>query len=159
MTVSGTIRAQQVFTKSDERAKCNIRATNHDALSMLQKLFFRHYQFRSSPQGRQVLGPIAQEVAEFLPDAVDIDENGELHVDFTSLNSLTAQGVQQLSAQMQAHQHDTHSRFASFAGLSYSRLAAWLRGWNQQLDPAVQVTHMPLTAYHCQLLLVLQAVL
>lgn len=43
--------------------------------------------------------------------------------------------------------------------LSYSRLAAWLRGWNQQLDPAVQVTHMPLTAYHCQLLLVLQAVL
>lgn len=110
MTVSGTVRAQQVLALSDERAKCNIRATHHDALSILRALKIYQYQFNSSPEGRKVLGPLAQEVANLIPDAVETDCNGDKRVDFTSLNCLTVQGVQQLGAQcaqMQVCQQDT----------------------------------------------------
>ena len=68
VTVSGIIRAQQVLPLSDERAKCNIHAPGHDALGILQKIKIYLYNFNSSPEGRQVLGPLARELAKRFPN-------------------------------------------------------------------------------------------
>lgn len=83
-TMSGIIRAQQVVPLSDERAKCTIRAPDHDALSIIQTIKIYRYTFNSSLEGRQLQGPLAQQLAKVLPDAVETDPNGNKHVDFTS---------------------------------------------------------------------------
>ena len=101
VTVSGIIRADQFLPLSDQGAKCNIRPTDHDALSILQKLKVYQYQFKSSPEGRRVLGLLAQELEKLVPEFVETDHDGFKRVDFTSLLSLSLQGIQQLYAQQQ----------------------------------------------------------
>lgn len=117
MTVSGIVRAQQFLPLSDENAKCDIRKADHDALSLLEQLNIYQYCFKSSPEGRQILGLLAQEVGKVAPDFVETDDNGH-RLDTNSLLSLSIQGIQQLWAQQQ----DIGSRL-SFVLLKLSSLS------------------------------------
>ena len=101
MTVFGTVRAELVLPMSDEDAKCNIHKSDHNALNTLSQLQIYMYQFKSNPEGRQVLGLLAQELEKVVPDFVETDHDGVKRVDFTSLLSLSLQAIQQLSAQQQ----------------------------------------------------------
>ena len=113
MTVSGIVRAERFIPVSDENAKCHIHNTDHNALNVLQQLKIYQYQFKSRPQGRQVLALLAQELEKVVPDFVATDHDGVKRVDFTSLLSLSVQAIQQLSAQqLSAQQQDTDSRLS-----------------------------------------------
>lgn len=101
MTVSGVVRAQQFLSLSDEHAKCDIRKSDHDALSILKLLNIYQYHFKSNPEGRQILGLLAQEVQQVVPDFVETNLNCGSRVDSASLLSLTMQAVQQLCEQQQ----------------------------------------------------------
>ena len=129
MTVSGVVRAQQFLPLSDENAKCDIREADHDALSLLEQLKIHHYRFKSSPEGRQILGLLVQEVGKVVPDFVDTDDNGD-RLDTNSLLSLSIQGIQQLWAQ----QRDIGSCL-SFVLLKLSSLSK-----NSELTPEAAVT-------------------
>ena len=129
MTVSGVVRAQQFLPLSDENAKCDIRKADHDALSLLEQLKIHQYRFKSSLEGRQILGLLVQEVGKVVPDFVETDDNGD-RLDTNSLLSLTIQGIQQLWAQ----QRDVGSRL-SFVLLKLGSLSK-----NSELTTTASVT-------------------
>lgn len=143
--VSGIIKAQQFIPLSDERAKCNIHAPDHDALSRLQEIKSCWYNFNSSPEGRRLLGPLAQQLAKVFPDVVETDPNGDKRVDFTSLTSLTVQAVQQLGAQMQTYQQNT-DKCLGFVFLVLGSLAKQLESKAYPIFDTHGIASLPVSA-------------
>ncbi|KAL3161369.1 hypothetical protein ABBQ32_010263 [Trebouxia sp. C0010 RCD-2024] len=88
--MSGIIRAQQVVPLSDERAKCTIRAPDHDALSIIQTIKIYRYTFNSSLEGRQLQGPLAQQLAKAGPS---LDRGGVASMPVSAALSQASNGA------------------------------------------------------------------
>lgn len=136
--VSGIIRAQQFLPLSDERLKCNKHASEHDALSLLKAMKPYCYQFSSSPEGKQVLGLLAQQVLLVFPDAVETDPDGNLRIDWTGVSCLTLQGVQQLddkyvalADKLDTYMRHTDGRLFGMPSLVLSLLASKAKPANE----------------------------
>ena len=63
------------FSASDERLKENIEDVSFSGIDIVNNLQVRNFNFKSQPDSTQI-GFIAQEVQPFVPEAVDILENG-----------------------------------------------------------------------------------
>lgn len=73
LKASGTVTAQSIRVMSDMRLKHNILPLGIDAVDILRQLNIVQYHLNNDPQGPPHIGVLAQDVAQVLADAVEID--------------------------------------------------------------------------------------
>lgn len=106
LEVDGIVRAKSFQQYSDIRLKTNI-GDIADAMDIVQSLHGKTYQWKKgiSPAqgevgGRRVIGLIAQEVKEVLPEVVD-EVDGILSINYTEIIPVLIEAFKQQSAEIQ----------------------------------------------------------
>jgi len=94
ITVNANITATNVITTSDERLKTNI--IDFTTQADINKFRPVEFNWKKSPEGKKVLGFIAQEVHKNNPDMVYEDVKGNLGVDYIQLIAVLTKNVQEL---------------------------------------------------------------
>ena len=95
VTVNANVIAENVITTSDERLKTNIV----DFINQADINKFRPVEFnwKKSPEGKKVLGFIAQEVGVNNPDMIYEDEKGNLGIDYIQIIPVLTKNIQKLN--------------------------------------------------------------
>ena len=95
LTVEDNITAQNVITTSDERLKTNIvDFTNQADINQFRPVQFN---WKKIPDGKKIIGFIAQEVQENNPEMVYQDERGNLGIDYIQIIPVLTKNVQELN--------------------------------------------------------------
>ena len=83
---------------SDERLKDDVRAETDEALEKIRKITPARYRYKGHP--REVVGFVAQDVEQALPEAVGNHPSGYKTVDLVPLVSTTMKAVQELDEKL-----------------------------------------------------------
>ena len=95
ITVNANVTATNVITTSDERLKTNILDfTNQVDINKFRPVEFN---WKKSPEGKKVLGFIAQEICVNNPDMVYEDERGNLGIDYIQIIPVLTKNIQKLN--------------------------------------------------------------
>ncbi len=100
ISATGNMTANSFLSTSDRRLKKNI-VELEDSLGKVCKLGGYTFDWASRHEGHSV-GVMAQEVAEVLPDAVVVNEDGYMQVDYTRLVPLLIGSIKELKYQLEA---------------------------------------------------------
>jgi len=95
ITVNANVTATNVITTSDERLKTNILDfTNQVDINKFRPVEFN---WKKSPEGKKVLGFIAQEICVNNPDMVYEDERGNLGIDYIQIIPVLTKNIQKFN--------------------------------------------------------------
>lgn len=120
--VLGTLTAQRVVERSDQRCKEDIEPLQIDCLDRVNKLRAVTYKLVGCLEKQQSIGFLAQDVRDILPQAVVADvDTGLLGVSPYTLVVLALQAIQQLSGSVTGHTAQIND---ILLGMQASQLAA-----------------------------------
>jgi hypothetical protein len=108
------VQTSGVFIDSDLRLKTNVTSINEDDYSHLLDITPISYNLteETSNSQRQRYGFAAQEIKEFYPDLVSMDENGYLSVDYIGFIPLLVEKIKDLQFTIDNQQEIINSLFS-----------------------------------------------
>jgi|GEM_PF-4997467 len=106
LDVEGVTRALAYIATSDARAKTDIKTITNatEIISMLQGKTYNWTEevlAQTSADGGRQYGFIAQEVAEVMPEAVVVDEQGRYGINYNMLIPVLTEGIKSMYAEQQ----------------------------------------------------------
>ena len=100
-TFSGSVYAPAYFYTSDRRFKENVR-TIDDAITKVMGLRGVYFNMKDDPDKRDQLGVIAQEVRQFVPEAVVDNEQNGMSVAYGNMIGLLIEAIKEQQRQIDA---------------------------------------------------------
>lgn len=105
LSVTGTIYGGSIYTSSDRNLKENIKDSNIDYLDVLNGLDIKEYNYISDENKTKIIGIIAQDLLEILPEEykesfINQLDNEHLVVNTTSLLFLALGAIQNQQKQI-----------------------------------------------------------
>lgn len=100
---TGNVYAQQFITLSDSTAKTNIRTFDRPVLEGIRRLNPQTFEyvsspgFRPSPEVKEEVGLLAQEVEAVFPECVKDGPGGRKYINYQSLTVILLKAVQELA--------------------------------------------------------------
>jgi hypothetical protein len=82
---------------SDERLKTNIQDLNNSVLDDLVKVRTVTYNWKSDPNGNQMIGFLAQDLEQYYPQLVNTDESGYKTVNYAVMTPILTEAVRELN--------------------------------------------------------------
>ena len=112
ITVNANVIAENVITTSDKRLKTNI--VNFTDQADIHTFRPVEFNWKKSPDGKKMLGFIAQEVQKNNPDMVYEDYKGSLGIDYIQFIAVLTKNVQELHKQVQKQQEQINKLLEKF---------------------------------------------